>query len=319
MNYKSVLNALKRHKKFLVSTHVNPDPDALCSQMAIAMLLRSWGKTVTVVNHTALPERFRFLPHINHIKVYHEHMKVDYDVALVVDCGGLDRIGKVSGLLQKGKLLINIDHHITNDHFGNINLVNSRASSTCEILYELIKQGKFALDKTIALYLYAGIMTDTGSFRYENTTPRTFFIVSELKRFSFSATELYRKFYESIPLSDLKEFTKILSHFNSCQNGKVVVVRLSKRLLRKFSQEFDLRDAIFKFLRAIKGVEVLMILSEAGKRQTRVNFRSSGKVNVAQLAHRFGGGGHHNASGCLIEKNIKAAEKSILKIVERLV
>ncbi|MBN1870722.1 MAG: bifunctional oligoribonuclease/PAP phosphatase NrnA [Candidatus Omnitrophica bacterium] len=318
MSMKRIIQIIKKNKKFLISTHVNPDPDALCSELALAIYLKSLGKTVTIVNHEPVHSRFHFLPRARSIKSYDQNKRVVYDVAVIVDCGELSRIGKVQNLIQKEKILINIDHHITNDRFGDINLVMPMASSAAEVLYELLRRAKCTLTKNLAMHLYVGIMTDTGSFRYENTTARTHEIVAELLRHRISAVDVYRKLYEIIPFSDLKEFMKVISGFDMFYSGKVVCVQLRKKALSKFSGEFDLRDTIFKFLRSIKSVEVFVVLTEIDKNRTRVNMRSTNSFDVAKLANRFKGGGHRRASGCMINKNILSAQKDVLREIKKI-
>src|SRR3989338_4121634 len=117
MNHKTILKVLKKNHRFLISTHVNPDPDALCSQLALGLYLQSQGKRIYIVNEEAFPKRFNFLPAVHLIKKFGKKLKVDYDVAVILDCGDLDRIGLVKSLIKKNEPLINIDHHITNDHF----------------------------------------------------------------------------------------------------------------------------------------------------------------------------------------------------------
>ena len=145
--------------------------------------------------------------------------------------------------------------------------------------------------------------------------PTTHEIVSHLLKFDIRVSELYRKIYENVPLTDLKYFTRIVDSFDSICRGKVVCVELRRSVYKKFSEEFDLRDKIFKHLRTIKGVEVIVILTEDKRNTTRVNLRSQRKVNVARLASLFGGGGHHKASGCMIAGNIQEARKKIIKAI----
>jgi len=296
---------------------MNADPDALCSELALAIYLRSLGKKVLIVNHEAVPERFKFLPGTLRVKSFSEVKKTDYDAAIVLDCGDFGRIGKVRALIQEGKPLINIDHHITNDYFGSINLVSPEASSTGEVLYELLVKAKCVFTKNLAMHLYAGIMTDTGSFRYENTTARTHAIAADLMSFKFSAPMLYRKLYESISFDDLKEFTKVISRFDILFDGRVACVELSQKVLAKFSGEFDLRDAIFKFLRSMKTVDVFVIFTEIERNKTRINLRSTHKFDVAQLANFFKGGGHRRASGCALDVNMAQAREEVLAKIRK--
>ncbi len=309
-----IIQTIKKYKRFLISTHVNPDPDALCSELALAEYLRNLGKRVSIVNEKEVSRRFGFIQGTRSIKAYHPKMHLDFDVVLIVDCGELERIGEVKRLIKSQHITVNIDHHVTNDRFGKINWVETDASSTAEVLYKLFKKaGNCRLTKNMAVNLYMGIMTDTGSFRYENTSAMTHQIAGELMAFPFSPTALYRKLYETIPLNDLREFTKVVSHFHSLGGGKVLCVELSKSVLAKFSEEFDLRDAIFTSLRAIKGVEVISIFTYVNPYTTRVNLRSMKKVDVAKLAHQFGGGGHKRASGYTVSVDIKQARQMFLQ------
>lgn len=316
MSVKKIIKTIKENKTFLISTHVSPDPDALCSELALALFLKSLGKRVIIVNEEPVPKRYQFLGKSSLIESYKKNKRYPYDVLLVVDCGELDRIGKVQDLIAQNRPIINIDHHITNDRFGHLNLVIDDASSTAEVLYDLIKEAGGKLDKTIAQHLYLGIMTDTGSFRYENTTSWTFKVVSDLMRFSISPHELYQQIYERIPYADLTYVADIISRAQASFEGKVIFVSLSKKELNKFSEEFDLRDSIFKFLRAVKDVEVVIILSEVDKNKTRVNFRSNRYFDVARLSTIFGGGGHKRASGCAINLNLRRSCEELKKCIK---
>lgn len=317
MSLAKTVNAFKKHKSFLISTHVNPDPDALCSELALALFLKSIGKKVTVINEDPVPARFSFIPNVNLIKPLQDTLAVLYDAAVIVDCGDLQRIGQVERLLDPAKPVINIDHHITNEGFGSVDLVDPAASSTAEMLFDLLKKAGCRMTENIAALLYLGIMTDTGSFRYDNTTAHTHEVIGELMRFKIPVNAFYRRLYERVPFSDMKIFMKVVGALELCCGGRVVCVELSKRILNQFSEDFDLREKIFSFLRSIKGIEMLMILTEEDRRKTRVNFRSQGKINVAKLAAYFDGGGHAKASGCVLPCPIEQAKRKVLKQAEK--
>lgn len=317
MNWSKILETIAQHKTFLISVHVHPDPDALCAQLALYLYLKSQGKRVVMINETKLADRFLFLPGAKNIKKARHKLKVSYDVAIVVDCGDMNRIGMVNEFIEPGKVVINIDHHITNKGFGDLNLVDSNASSASEIIYHLLNKAKFSMTRSIAMLLYVGMMTDTGSFRYDNTSAHTHRIVSELLQFKFSVNKLYQRLYETIPYNEVKCFTEIINNFELFCGGRVVCMELHRKVLKKFSEDFDLRDKIFRYLRAIKGVEVIVIVTENSKDWTRVNLRSQDKVDVARLASHFNGGGHKNASGCGIKADFKTAKKEILRQIKK--
>ena len=314
MNQRMVLQKIQKHKTFLISTHVNPDPDALASELALALYLKHAGKKAHIINEGSLPPRYAFLPLSANIKDIKGVKGADFEVALILDCGDLDRIGKVRSLISQEKIVINIDHHLTNDYFGDLNLVNAEASSTAEVLYDLFRTARVKLTNDMAKLLYLGIMTDTGCFRYDSTSAHSHIAAADLMRHGFSVSELYRRVYEGVLLKDFRQFAKMFEDFETAFNGKAAVVMLSKNKLEKFSDEFDLKDKIFTYLRCIKGVEVIVIFSELGSRETRVNFRSQGnRVNVAVLAALFGGGGHRKASGCVVDGDLAQAKAKVLR------
>jgi len=318
MSFLQISQAIRKFKTFIVATHVNPDPDALASQLAMTMYLKKKGKTVLALAEDTVPERYSFLPGAKMVQKVNTKKSYVYDVAIVVDCGDRGRIGTVNKVLDRKKPLINIDHHITNDSFGTINHVVPRASSTAEIIFEFLLSAKFQLDKDISMLLYLGVMTDTGSFRYENTTSRTHEVISHLLKFDLPVNQYYQRLYETVPLSDIENFTKLMSRFHSAFEGQVIYIELKRSAFKKFSEEFDLRDKIFSYLRSIKGAEVFAILTEQTASKTRINLRSQTRVDVARLAAIFDGGGHSRASGCVIDGNIKQARERILAELKKI-
>lgn len=313
---KKILQIIKRSESILISTHVNPDPDAICSELALAEYLRSIKKKVTIVNEAPMIERFKFFPGAARVKSLDDVRRRSFDVAIILDCGELSRIGDVQDLIDEECQVINIDHHVTNDRFGSINFVDTKASSTAQVLYEFLTYAKCKMNRRIATNLYCGIMTDTGSFRYENTSSRTHEVAAELIKHNIKVDELYSRIYETIPLQDLAAFTQVINRFEISSRGRVVCLELTRKWTDKFTDDFDLRDAIFKFLRSIAGVEVICILTEFTRNKTRVNLRSASYVDVAKLAHSFDGGGHKRASGCLVEAGLKEAKKKVLRKIK---
>ncbi len=314
-NAKNFLDLIRRSQTFLICAHVNPDPDAFASEISLAIYLESLGKKVHVIAEDLPSEHMGFMPGMRKIHALGRRNKIDYDVAIIMDCGDLGRIGKVQRLLKDDKPVVNIDHHVTNTYFGKLNYVDPKASSTSELIYELLKSWKAPLFRDIAYLIYIGIMTDTGSFRYTNTSSHTHMIIAELLKHDFLPQDAFKVVYENVPLVDLKYFTKVASEFDALYDGALICVDLPKRILNKFSRQFDLRDKIFGLLRSIKGVEVLIIFTEDGRSRTRVNFRSQGLVDVAKIAYFFNGGGHSKASGCVLECGMKLARRRVLKRV----
>lgn len=316
-SFKTVLNTIRRHRKFLVTTHHNPDADAVSSVLAMAMFLKSLGKQVHVLNEDACPQWLKFLPGTPVFKKASDVKKVDYEAALVLDCGDLKRVGSVGKFIQRAKPLINIDHHVTNDRFGSVNVVHPQASSSCEMVFDLLKEAKYPLNKNVALLLYAGIMTDTGSFRFENTSAHSHEVARELMAFKFSAAHMYDRLYVGIPVADMKMFTDLIHKARLLDGNRVYCVSLSKKEVDRFSKSFDLKEKLFIFLRSIEGIEVVVILTELNPKEVRVNLRSQSNFDVASLAQQFDGGGHKKAAGCKIYKPLAQAQKIICRAIHQ--
>jgi phosphoesterase RecJ-like protein len=316
-SFKAVLNIIRRHRKFLVTTHHNPDADAVSCVLVMAMFLKSLGKQVLVLNEDACPQWLKFLPGTSMYKKAGAKARVDYEAAIVLDCGDLERVGCVGKLLQEGKPLINIDHHVTNNSFGSVNVVCPKASSVCEMIFDLLKETRHPLNKNLALLLYAGIMTDTGSFRYENTSAHSHAVAKELMAFKFSAAHMYDRLYVGIPVADMKMFTDVIHKAQLLDANRVYCVSLSKKAVARFSKSFDLKEKLFNFLRSVEGIEVVVILTELNPKEVRINLRSQSNFDVAALAQQFDGGGHKKAAGCKIYGPLPQAQKIICRAIHK--
>lgn len=314
---KTVLNTIRRYKKFLVTSHHNPDADALSSALAMALFLKSLGKQVRVLNEDACPEWLKFLPGTSNLKKAASIKPMDYEVAIVLDCGDMERVGGVKKLIQADKPLINIDHHVTNDNFGSINMVWPKASSTSEMVFDLLKEARYPINKNIATLLYAGIMTDTGSFRYENTSAHSHEVIKELMSFKISASLMYERLYVGIPVADMKMFTDVIHKAQLLDGNRVYCVSLPKNVVERFSKSFDLKEKLFTFLRSVEGIEVVVILTEINPKEVRINLRSQNDFDVARLAQQFEGGGHKKASGCKIYASLPQAQKTICRAIHK--
>ena len=310
-SYKKVIDIIRRHQKFLLTTHHNPDADAVSSVLAMASFLKSLGKKVYALNEDACPQWLKFLPGASIFKKASDLKSVDYEVAIVLDCGDLKRIGGVKKLIQEGKTIINIDHHVTNDKFGDVNVIQTKASSTCEMVFDLLQEAKHPLNKNLAILLYAGIMTDTGSFRYENTSAHSHAVVEELMAFKISAADMYARLYVGIPVGDMKLFTDVIHKAQLLDDNRVYCVSLPKKVVDSFSKSFDLKEKLFTFLRSMEGIEVVVILTELNSKEVRINLRSQKEFDVASLAQQFDGGGHKKAAGCKIFGTLSFAQKTI--------
>ncbi|MCU0666806.1 MAG: bifunctional oligoribonuclease/PAP phosphatase NrnA [Candidatus Omnitrophica bacterium] len=317
------LRCIRGHKSFLVTSHKNLEGDALGSELAIAQLLKALGKKVIIVNDDPAPEEYSFMPGINKIKLLRNLKRENnFDCFCLVDCSSEDRCGKVWQLNKTKKaFVLNIDHHISNTYFADVNLVLAGASSCSEIVYRLFKKSKIKFDRVSSNALYTGIMTDTGSFRYNTTSSFTHQAVADLMPFmKIGVSEIYRKIYEDIRISSLKKAAKIISQVKTACNGKLAWVVIPEAALSK-KDDFDLPEYILSHIRALKGVQAAVLLRKLpeDRSKVRVNFRSQGKIDVNKIASLFGGGGHKCASGCTLEGGIGRIEQDIIKETSRVV
>lgn len=312
-----VIAEVKKAKHVLVTTHHNPDADAVGSALSVAAWLKSLKKKVTVVNEDKPSRWLMHLPFIDQVIVAKTLESVDYDLMIVLDCGDIERIGDVKRLLIKGKPMINIDHHRSNPKFGTINIVNPKISSTSELVADLLTTAKFKFNKPVAHLLYAGIMTDTGSFKYDITTSATHALASRLMAFGINPARMHEQLYPGMPATDMRLFTELVHRAELFFNNRVYYAGLSREELNQFSPEFDWKERLLNFLRSVNGVEVVMILSPLKDGRIRVNLRSQSDVDVSAICAQVQGGGHPKASGATLDLPLEKAKLKMLGLLKK--
>lgn len=315
MSLKKAAACVKKYKSFIISSHTSLEGDALGSELAFYALLKKLGKDAIILNEDRLPYEYEFLPLKEVIKKYRDNLKLEFDCLVMLDCSDLRRPGQVYKINSGNKPVLNIDHHISNQRFGDINWVDAAASSCSEMVFRLYKALNIPFDKESALLLYVGMLTDTGSFRYVNTTSFTHQAVAELLKYGLDMSQIFKNIYENIPFEDLKLLTKILPNIKRYADNKVSWVAIRRAMLKNKKLSFDLTEHILSFARAIKDIEAAVLFKEnlGVKNEIRVNFRSQGNVDVNKIASFFAGGGHRTASGCTIHGELDSVIKMVLK------
>ena len=310
--YKQVIEEIKKGKTFLVSSHVNPEGDAVGSLLSLALGLKEFKKDVTAYLYDPVPKVFTFLPFADKVINKIDENKI-YDAVLVVDCGQKDRLGEdFSKIKNKGKL-INIDHHATNDCFGDINVIDADACAAGEMVYDLLKEIPVAITRDIATSIYTSIVTDTGSFRYSSTTPKVFNIAGEMLKLGVDPWDISQRVYESNPLSKLKLLASVLNTLEVTDGGKVASLVVTLDMLNKANATKELADGFVNYARTVEGVEVGVLFREAKPGEYKISFRSKGRIDVAEISQGFGGGGHINAAGCNIKGNLKDIKEKVIQ------
>ena len=296
-----VADAIRAGDRFLLTTHENPDGDALGSLLATHNILEALGKD-SVMFLTAkefpLPVEYRFLPLE---EVFHEPPADIADrVVIFLDCGNIDRMPV--DFLQNGEnKVINVDHHHDNTRFGSINLVDVEASCTAEIVYDLAGLLDVRLTPEIANALYVGVVTDTGKFMYENTDARSHRMAAGLIEAGVQVNEVYRRLYEHAPLEKLKLLARALEGITLLDDGRLAVTYISGEDYAATGASEALTEGIIDHLRTIDGAVVAAVVrdqAESGRAARKVSMRSTdGRVDVSAIARLHGGGGHRRAAG----------------------
>jgi bifunctional oligoribonuclease and PAP phosphatase NrnA len=318
-NWRELQTRLTMAKEIVVTMHMNPDGDALGSSAAMALLLEALGKRVRVISMSPVPDNYLFLNKLYKIEQYdsgtHDFFLAHCDLGIFLDVGDLSRAGKVGDALQKSSApLISIDHHPGNGHKRlAMEIIDTSACSTATMIYDFI-QAIFPekLDRSIAEALYVGILTDTGSFRFSNTTDRTFKIVSHLIAYGISPAEIYQSVYEQSSIARMQLLGMVLSNLRFELDKRIVWVPVTQDMVKKVGGDPDDTDGFNDMLRTIQGVDVSLIFKERHDGDTRVNFRAKGKIHINETAKKLGGGGHPQASGAILKLPLeKAIEKTL--------
>ena len=307
-----IVSALKTYDNFLISTHVNADGDAISAVLVCAAILKKLGKTHRIVVHDPVPdERYRFLPGFGEIHSFEQTPEpAPFNVLLALDVPTMDRIGDVVRLLAEGASVLVVDHHESNEAFGEVNFVRAEVSSTCELLYEVISELKLPFDKEIATCLFTGIAFDTGGFRFSNTSGAALRIAAEMvdrgvRPDRIADAVFHRRSYEATQL-----LGQALNAIELHLNGKVSSIYLPGE--RSKDTEGFINYALF-----IDGVEVAFFIKEEEQGHFRVSFRSKNQIDVNRIAGRFGGGGHRKAAGCRIKGQVEEVKSLVLEEIAR--
>jgi bifunctional oligoribonuclease and PAP phosphatase NrnA len=306
---KKITDAITSHDTFLITTHEGPDGDAVGSSLALANYLQRLGKRVTIYLADPVPEVYRFLPRAD--SVLGQLPDQDYDVCFVLDVGEFRRAGSAITDCSRIGIFINLDHHKNCAEFGTLNLIDPAACATGALVYRLIKAAGHEIDYDTALCIYTAVITDTGSFRYSNSNPEAFAIAGEMVAAGINAWFVAEHLYESQPRQRLELLALALNTLHISECGKFASVTVTLDMYDKTGAGAELTDGFVNYPRSIQGVEVAIFFRELRAGAFKVGFRSKGKVDVSALAHSFGGGGHHNAAGCVVEGELSSVRQAL--------
>jgi len=301
-----VLQHITERKHFLVTSHTRPDGDAIGSTLALALILRKMGKTADVVMGDSVPVIYRPLPHAETI-IHTSRVNGRYDAAIILECDSVLRT-RLQGL--DGHFLINIDHHETSKPFANVNWIDPSACAVAEMVFRLALAAGVKITPEIATCLYTAVLTDTGSFCYSPTSSCTFELAKILVEHGADPARIAQNVYFSSPTSKMRLLGAALSNLQ--REGFVTWMSVTRQDMDRCGALEEDCEGLVNYALGIAGVEVAIFFRETHDDRVRISIRSKGAVNVADIAGKFGGGGHACASGFSLPGSLAQAEKKVL-------
>ncbi len=293
--------------KILIVTHLDPDGDAVCSLLAFNLFVRSFNKIPQLFCADEIPERYYFLHGCRSIR---RTFTEPYDLLIVLDTARLKRI--TDDFFPRHNQIINIDHHKSNDYFGKLNIIEPRASSTCEIIYRLFKKNYFPINRVLAEILYSGIFAETGGFTYANTTPVAFEVASELVKKGISPFRIAQHLM-SRSEAGFKLLGLVLGTLK-VRDG-LGTIHLTRKMLKATKAKLNESENFVSLILTVRGVNVAVFIRESEDGRLKVSLRSDGTTDVDRIARHFGGGGHKTAAGFRTSKSLAQIEREIYKTI----
>jgi phosphoesterase RecJ-like protein len=306
----SIVTAISRLQRFVVVSHARPDGDSLGSELAMAFALRDLGKDVRVVNRDPVPHYLASFPGVADIEV-RDTVDGTFDAAIVLECGSLART-EVSGLERH--FVINIDHHVGNTMYGNLNWFDASAAACGEMVFEVLQGLGVTLTPTIATHLYVAILTDTGSFRHSSITTRTFRICTALADAGVAPAEVADRVYQNSSVGKLRLTGTLLNAMDLVGSGQVAILNVEDRILEETGCAPDDLEGLINMPLTAQSIKAVVMFKEIDG-QLRVSLRSKGAVDVRAVATLQGGGGHQNAAGFSISEPDAASRSDVVTAV----
>ena len=318
MDYSKLNDIIKSSKNILIISHINPDGDTLGSMCGLySAILDNCKKKCDMMSISKIPDVYSFLPHLNEVKNIEDYDKSrEYDLVINVDVASLDRICDAKTLFDKAKFRVNIDHHKTNSAYGDLNFINPDASSTGEVLFNCFSEMGWRVNLDAAICLYTAILTDTGSFRFDNTKPLTFDTAGKLVEIGVQPSDIYKKVYESDSKTLVMFQAHCISKAKFLDNDKIAYTIVYKKDMEKFSAGDDCMEGLTEKLRAIVTTRIAFVAKEMKNGGTKVSMRSK-FADVAEICEIFGGGGHKFAAGCTIKAPVEEAARKVLEEISK--
>ena len=323
-DWEGIREFISKGRNFIITTHVNPDGDAIGSQVAISHYLRGIGKNVSILNCSPTPKFYRFLDPENQIVVFDKERYISKfawaDGCIVLDVSDWNRLRGVGQALKLNNLpIVCIDHHMFSDAIGEVQVMDETASSTGEMLYDFFVDSNVEIDRTIADALYTCILSDTGSFRFSNTTPHAHHVAAELIAKGADFRKIYREAYESFSVDRMKLIGHVWGNMHFEFDNKLAWYSVTQDILKSNHLIQSDLEGFSEIPRVVEGVEVNLFFMELENGKIKVSFRSKGAINVLEAAQKFNGGGHKFAAGTVIDGPLEIAQQRVLAEIRPLI
>ncbi len=311
---RQVADKIRASQRIIISSHLRPDGDSICTALGLALIFEALGKEVLLINHDPTPHPFNLTPDISRIRlgqIYPEPC----DCLILLECASVERSGQKD---LDGYYLINIDHHYTNDYYAPLNWVDPQASAVGEMAFFLAQELKVKLSPAMADHLYCAIVSDTGGFQFSNTNARTFRVCHHLVEAGANPVRISEFLFNNYTPEKIKLLGLVLSTLQMNPRGNIATITMFHSFLDRLGlKEVDTED-ITTLARAIRGVDLVLFFKEIDRYTFRVSVRSRGQINAAALAEHFGGGGHVHAAGFTVHGPYECLIQEIPQKVEKL-
>lgn len=317
---KSILDFFKKEDKFIIATHMNPDGDGLGSAIALSLALQKIGKKTILICKDKVPQQYKFLPRQEEFYLLKNGIEKElahngFKNLVLIDCNDIDRLldkKQDSDLFSflSSLFSIVIDHHETEKNFGHIRWVNPTSAATGLMIFHLIKSLPVDITEEMAINLYSAISVDTGNFRYENTSVEVLSVASELLRLGARPHIIFRELFESWSKNRFDLFLKIINTLEIIDS--IAIIYVTKKMFEDTNTTPDDTEHFVEFPRIMKDIKISVLFREIDREYYKVSLRSKDEINVAKIASFFGGGGHKNAAGFKINKDLITAKKLLL-------
>jgi len=316
-DYQKIIEIIEKENDFLLTSHQDPDGDSIGSLIGLYKFLKGIGKRVVAYNEGRLPDKYKFLVSNGEIRFSQIPPEFTPRVAIILECPDISRIGFVKDMIDKGMTIINIDHHPKNMRYGDLNCVDESASAVAEVLFDIIKSNGHDLAPEIAESFYAAIASDTGRFKFSNTSAKCMSTASQLVAAGAKPKDISDKVFSSFNAGTLKLLGSLLVNLELHDNGRICILKLTLDDLNKYRVKVEDTEGIIDYSLLISGVKVGILFKERDAHAVKVGLRSQNGIDISAYARAHGGGGHANAAGFTLNESFNGAvAKTIAEVAE---